>query len=383
MTRFIVACGIVLAGLLALALAIHRVTGAKAEVAAASRVSPMQFLAAGHDADFARIEHPYAFRFPRDYGAHPAHRTEWWQLSGVLQDERGEPLGVQLIVLRLGLGAAAPDGADAGWGASEIYLGLASISDPDGEGLVSAQRLTRGGIGLAGWQPAPMRLWVEDWQVTRTGPASGLGLNLAVDDLELDLELRPRQSRVDLNEIGGDGGVSDLPFVYYLEPRLAAFGSLARGGKPRRVAGTVSVEHAWGELPLPGGPVAQDRLTLYLDDGRVLLLIRTHRTDGSGVPRTSGLLLGAGGGPVGIPAEGIEMQPLGRWTSAATGARYPVRWSLRVPSLDLDAEILAAAGDAEGLVWEPFWAGPVRLQSRAGAALGDGFMQLSGYQAHD
>ncbi len=383
MRRFIVASAIALFALSVLALAIHRTTGVEAGAAAASRLSPMQFLAAGRDAEFARIEHPYAFRFPRDYGAHPAYRTEWWQLSGVLQGERAGPIGVQLIVLRLGLGVAAPDAADAGWGANEIYLGLASISEPDGQGLVSAQRLTRGGIGLADWRPAPMRLWVEDWQVTRTEPESGLELNLAVDDLVLDLELRPRQSRVDLNEIAGADGAPELPFVYYLEPRLAAAGSLARGGKSRRVAGTVSVEHAWGELPLPGGPVAQDRLTLYLEDGRVLLLFRTHRTDGSGTPRTSGLLLGAGPGPFSIAAEEIEMLPLGRWASAASGARYPVRWSLRIPALDLDAEILAAASDAEGLVWEPFWAGPVRLQSRAGAALGDGFMQLSGYQAHD
>lgn len=383
MTRFIVASGIVLIGLSALAFAIHQATGAKSGTAAASRLSPMQFLAAGQDADFARIEHPYAFRFPRDYGAHPAYRTEWWQLSGVLEGERGEPIGVQLIVLRLGFGAAAPEGTDTGWGANEVYLGLASISDPDGEGLVSAQRLTRGGTGLADWQAAPMRLWVEDWQVTRLGPATGLELKLVVEDLELYLELQPRQSRVDLNEIGGDGSVADLPFVYYLEPRLAASGRLLRGGNPNRVAGTISIEHAWGELPLPGGPVARDRLTLYLQDGRVLLLFHTHRTDGSGVPRASGLLLGAGREPVSLAAKDIEMLPLGHWTSAATGARYPVRWALRVPSLDLDAEILAAASDVEGLVWEPFWAGPVQLQSRAGATLGDGFLQLSGYQAHD
>ena len=383
MTRLIGASGILLIGLAALVFAVHHSGGAKSGAGAASGLSPMQFLAASSDADFARIEHPYAFRFPRDYGAHPAYRTEWWQLSGVLHGERGEPLGVQLIVLRLGLGAAAPDGVDAGWGAHEIYLGLASISDPDGEGLVSARRLTRGGTGLAGWQAEPTRLWVEDWQVTRTGSSTGLGLNFAVEDLTLDLELRPRHSRVDLNEIGGDGGVADLPFVYYLEPRLAAAGSLARGDDPRRVAGAVSVEHAWGELPLPGGPVARDRLTLYLQDGRVLLLFHTHRSDGSGVPRTSGLLLGAGREPVSLAAEEIELLPLGHWTSAATGARYPVRWSLRVASLDFDAEILAAASDAEGLVWEPFWAGPVWLRSRAGAALGEGFMQLSGYQSHD
>ena len=39
---------------------------------------------------------PRALVFPRDYGAHPAFRTEWWYLTGWLEG----PLGFQLTFFR-------------------------------------------------------------------------------------------------------------------------------------------------------------------------------------------------------------------------------------------------------------------------------------------
>ena len=38
---------------------------------------------------------------PRDHGAHPAFRTEWWYFTGWFESpELGEPLGVQITFFR-------------------------------------------------------------------------------------------------------------------------------------------------------------------------------------------------------------------------------------------------------------------------------------------
>ena len=39
-------------------------------------------------------------RFPRDHGAHPEHRTEWWYFTGWLEDPQGKPLGYQITFFR-------------------------------------------------------------------------------------------------------------------------------------------------------------------------------------------------------------------------------------------------------------------------------------------
>ena len=38
------------------------------------------------DPGFARALEPRAFKFPQDHGAHPEFATEWWYLTGNLQE---------------------------------------------------------------------------------------------------------------------------------------------------------------------------------------------------------------------------------------------------------------------------------------------------------
>ena len=60
-----------------------------AALAASTSTSPAEALAASpHTAPRlapATIDPGHALRFPQDFGAHPALRTEWWYLTGQLQ----------------------------------------------------------------------------------------------------------------------------------------------------------------------------------------------------------------------------------------------------------------------------------------------------------
>jgi len=40
-------------------------------------------------------------QLPRDEGAHPDYRIEWWYVTGWVQDERGAPLGFQVTFFRV------------------------------------------------------------------------------------------------------------------------------------------------------------------------------------------------------------------------------------------------------------------------------------------
>lgn len=342
---------------------------------------PAELLAAAGEGNFARPTLPYPFRFPDDFGSHRDYRTETWHLSGILQAGDGPRLGLQLAVIRVALGAQPPDDGAVDWASGEIYAALFSLSDPAGGPLHTGHRLSRGGIGLADWQAKPMRLWVEDWQVERSAdgePETRLELQLAGSGLRLELTLRQRKPPVDRNRIHGNSG-NRSPFVYYVEPRLEASGRLLDGTQTLELAGTVSIEHAWGELPLPGGPVVQDRFTLYLADGRELFLVRSHRADGSGEPTAAGLLIRADAAPVLLDGADFELRAGGFWTSESSGIRYPLRWSLRVPAQDIELDLVAESERQEGKLWAPFWSGPVRLVQASGPAAGEGYMQLNGY----
>lgn len=356
--------------------ALHTDTPSAASASAFQIPRPLQ------EGNFARVRSPWDFRFPADHGPHHKYRTEWWYLTGSVDDERGRRLGLQLVLMRVGL-TAEPRERPSDWAASEVYAGLFSVSDPVGGRLHAGQRASRAALGLAGSAVQPFQVWVENWRLmAHLGTQTSVLIARAeTDGAAVDLQLRSQKPLVDGNEVRGERSALSAPFHFYLRPRLHAQGSLRVGERQTAIEGTLAMEHAWGELPLPGGPVALDRFTLHLDDGRELFCVRRHRTDGSGTPATTGLLIGHNDRPRVLPRTAIELEPIAYWESPQTGARYPIRWALRVRDHGITMELIPYWENQEAISWGPYWAGPVRLRgtSPTMALAGDGFVQLNGY----
>lgn len=343
--------------------------------------SPLHLLSVSADDGFTRPPHPWEFTFPADHARHSEYRTEWWHVMGTVADGNRSRLGVQFLLVRIGL-TAQPEERQSRWAASEIYAGLFSASDPFRGRLRTGQRLSRGALELAGTATGPLRIWVEDWRLEAIESDSegfDLRMQVATDDLELELELHGTRPLIDTNDISDRSTAQTAPFQFYLQPHLRANGTLRIGGREIEVAGSFSMEHAWGELPLPGGPVAQDRFTLHLDDERVLVGVQTHRADGSGTPDTTGLLIGRDGQPQVLPNDEIALTPTGYWRSPRTDVLYPISWLLRIPSRNIELELTSDWEDQEGDEWVTFWAGPVGTLELSTRKRGSGFVQLNGY----
>lgn len=342
-----------------------------------SSITPSEFLESLDGGGFPPVESPWRFRFPADHGPHGRYRTEWWHLAGVLADEHGSRVGVQLSVARIGF-TTKPRNRASRWAATDVYAGQFSLSGASLDGLHTYQRISRGALGLAGARTRPVRVWVENWRVEQITDTS-LAVHAAADGMELDLELRSTRPPVDPSKIPGQETGRSPPFVFYLQPRLAAAGALSVSGRRTRVSGPVSMEHAWGELPFPGGPVARDRFTLYIGDARELFCIRTHRVDGSGTPATTCLLTDRTGDPLRLSGDEVQLEPLDHRESGPSGVRYPIRWMLRIPGEGMELEVVPYSEDQAGTGWTPLWAGPVRLVLASDRPAGYGFVQLNGY----
>src|SRR5262245_259850 len=65
--------------------------------------SVVESMSGAADAAFARAYEPVEFQFPRDHGAHPEYRTEWWYYTGNLEDAAGHAFGYQLTFFRSAL----------------------------------------------------------------------------------------------------------------------------------------------------------------------------------------------------------------------------------------------------------------------------------------
>ena len=104
--------------------------------------------------DFLSVTGPCNLKFPRDHGAHPGYRTEWWYYTGNLQSESGDNYGFQLTFFRSQI---SPPGVDkkwpqppSAWRSRQIYLAHAAISDITGKQHLEAERVAREALAMAG-----------------------------------------------------------------------------------------------------------------------------------------------------------------------------------------------------------------------------------------
>jgi predicted secreted hydrolase len=110
------------------------------------------------------------------------------------------------------------------------------------------------------------------------------------------------------------------------------------------------------------------------------MLYRLRQAGGGAAPHSSGTVVEVDGAVSTLARDDAEIEVLERWTSPATGARYPIRWRLRVPAKDIDLEVraLLAASELDGssTTGVIYWEGPVEA---AGSQNGEGYVEMTGY----
>lgn len=332
------------------------------------------------DVEFPRVPETWHFEFPNDHSAHAGYRTEVWSFSGALRETGGELIGIRLTILRLSM-SPEPVRRGSTWATTQVYFGLLSVSDSSSNLAVSRQRTSRAALALAGAAAEPFKLWLESWHVAGNTGASGdlnAQIDLRDDEIAVKLALSNSGPLADSNGLVADDSKGALPFIYYVQPFMNAQGTVDLGGGPRSVTGKLLLEHAWGEVPLPGSAVERDRFSLFLNDGRVLQVFRTAGL-GQSMPATiEGVIFATETDPVLLSNGEVTMTATEHWTSRNSNRKYAVSWSLAVPDHDIELELEAAFVESEVEVRAPAWFGALRVRSGEEAAAGTGLMELVG-----
>ena len=342
-------------------------------------IAPLALLAlpARSDVRYPDVQHGTTLTFPADEGAHPQFRTEWWYVTGWLEDETAHPLGFQVTFFRSRPRVA--EASESRFAPKQLLFAHAALADPEVSHLIVDQRAGREGFGLASAAKGRTDVRIGDWSLVQNG--ARFAARIAARDFTLDLAFATRGPIL----LQGDDGVSrkgpdplDASY-YYSRPQLQVEGSVVSSARTRRVTGSAWLDHEWSSRYLTHGGVGWDWIGINLDDGGALMVFRirdsrgetlwaggTHR-DAHGVRRTF------------APAE-IAFLPQRRWRSPRTGIEYPVSFEVRAGDVALlleplfpDQELDARAG-----VGTVYWEGAVRATVDARAA-GRGYLELTGY----
>src|SRR5262249_50888151 len=219
-------------------------------------------------------------------------------------------------------------------------------------------------LGLAGAQGEPFRVWIGDWSADAVdGQAPPMRLRAMRDDVAIDLILQEGRPPV----LQGDRGLSRKSAepgnasYYYSLPRMPATGTVRLGNERLAVTGAAWMDREWSTSALGRDQIGWDWLALQLADGRDIMLYQLRRTDGSADPASSGTVSGPTGEPRPLRLGDASLTVLDHWRSPRSGALYPSRWRLRIPSEGLDLEITPLLADQELDVSFRYWEGAVSV----------------------
>jgi predicted secreted hydrolase len=126
-------------------------------------------------AAFLRAVEPIVLEFPKDHGAHPGFRIEWWYYTGNVADEKGRPFGFQLTFFRVQLKPKGLKSASS-WRTNDVYFGHLAVSDLAAERFFVEESRGRGAAGIGGsdHEGARVRVFLGPWEAVMEGPVHRL-----------------------------------------------------------------------------------------------------------------------------------------------------------------------------------------------------------------
>ncbi|MFN3524292.1 MAG: lipocalin-like domain-containing protein [Phenylobacterium sp.] len=328
-------------------------------------------------ASFPSVVPGAPFSFPRDHGAHPAWRLEWWYLTGWLETAGGAPLGFQVTFFRVRTGLG--EGNPSAFAPRQVLFAHAALSDPRVGRLLHDQRIARQGFGLAQARLGDADLVLNDWSLVRRADGR-FHARVRGEEFDLDLVLSPTQPPL----LQGQGGYSrkgpspTQASYYYSVPHLAVSGRVSRDGREREVTGQAWMDREWSSTLLDSRAVGWDWAGINLDDGSALTAFQVRDAEGRAV-WAGGSLRGPDGALTTFAPDQVRLRPLRVWRSPRTGAAYPVAQQIEVDAPDgprrftLEPLFDDQELDSRAAGGPVYWEGAVATQG------GRGYLELTGY----
>jgi predicted secreted hydrolase len=398
--------------------------------AATAQTSAQSFtLTSVHDTDAALTDTPVlgrALAFPRDHGAHPASRIEWWYATGWLDAgwrvgtwPESPQYGFQITFFRRRTGLATT--SKSRFAARQLLMAHAALTDLRTGKHEHAQRLARwSGDELKPEDRNAASLkdtWVriDGWQMQRVVGArspsvsSGSGgssdaswaSSFELPSGVLSLSMAASEPLMLQGEAGYSqkGPSQKQASHYYTAPQLVVSATLTparrAASKPKADApsntasiagvalqGRAWLDHEWSSTLMPDDAQGWDWLGLNLENGGALMVFQLRRADGSAV-WAGGSFRSAPDQPLQVFAsQAVRLTATGRtWRSPATNALYPMAWVIDCPAGRFEARSLLDAQemDSRTSTGTVYWEGLSSVHDGAGRRVGLGYLEMTGY----
>jgi len=351
----------------------------------------------------------YRMSFPQDHGTHDQFDIEWWYLTANLQDEAGDPYGLQWTLFRFKNPRPSSSQAEANnsssslknspvtlnestvsldkkWHNDQIYMAHASIHSLDTHWF--SEKFARGGVGNAGLTALPLNLFIDDWQWLNSDGDIGLfPSTLTFSATDTSKPNAEASATFTLNQTGplvqhGDNGFSvksnsGHASHYYSAPFISIEGELTQAidtvtTAPIKLKGQAWFDQEWTSQLLDTGTQGWDWLSLHLDDGNKIMAFRMRLKNQDDY--VTGSYITSTGEQITLQPGDLTLRPVS--VKKVDGRQLPLIWKLMIPSKKIDLTISTLKDKQWNNAAVPYYEGMVKIEGSHG---GVGFLELTGY----
>jgi predicted secreted hydrolase len=326
--------------------------------------------------------------FPRDHGAHPAFRTEWWYLTGLVTAKTGETFGFQCTFFRNGTGVEQSAKHQSAFMPSQLvmaHFAVTRVSDTTAkERLTHIQRIGRATHGLAGASETTTDVFTRNWRLQLKSD----GYHITAKDSQLSMALIAQPTQAIL--LQGDRGFSrkgpnaNQASYYYSQPQLRVSGGIELDGKRFEVQGTGWLDHEWSTEVMSSDATGWDWVGMNLADGSALMAFRMRQSNGSALYTAATYRSADQRTRLVLSSDQVQWEDSASWPSEKSGARYPSKLTLSLnhPQLRRQFELVPMAMeqeiDAKATTGTVYWEGVTALVEN-GQRVGAGYLEMTGY----
>jgi predicted secreted hydrolase len=348
-----------------------------------------------------RAEVPRDWQFPRDHGAHPEYRTEWWYIVSNLRTKDGRRFGAQITFFRHGLSSRGRHVPYSGqqpspWRADDVHFAHFAITDEQGNRHLHAERINRPAYGRAGASETSVDVRNADWHLRGEEAMQGTGdadspfsasWHAAYGDFSATLRITAAKPLVFQGERGLSQKSADVGNAshYYSFTRLATTGEIRIGEETFAVEGWSWMDREFSTSALGADQRGWDWFAIQLDNNTEIMLYHMRRADGTYDPLSKGLFIHPDATTTVLSSADFEITALNTWRSPKTGGTYPSGWRVKIPSREIDITITPLIKNQElilpGLGNLSYWEGACNVGGTVGgsAVTGAAYVELTGY----
>jgi len=363
--------------------------------------------------NFATVLEERKFSFPRDHGAHPEYRQEWWYFTGNLETADGHRFGYEFTLFRialhpykqttpvnfkLGADQSSRPGSPSLWRTNQIYMAHAALTDVDNDKFYYDEQFSRDAMRLAGaevdfsekltGESTQLKLWLNDWKVESIGSSVfPLRLSANTSDFAISLTLSKTKPIVlqGNNGLTVTGNKPGSASYYYSITRMSTQGDIQIGLDKVSVTGNSWYDHEWFTSQLESEQQGWDWFALQLDDSRDLMFYNIRRKDGSLDLHSAGAFIEQDGQYKFLAASDVNIEVIRQWHSNETNVTYPAGWKIFVPKETLELQVTPAVDDQElKNTAIRYWEGAVKISGKYKNSnrivAGKGYVELAGYE---